>query len=328
MLKGFTTPLTDEKGAPMQTVFSQQRIEAWRPLFTPTIVIIILFTSGILLSGLGVLFYFISKNIVEVDYRYDDYCAEHYPNSTTCILPIEITKEMTGTVYILYRLTNFYQNHQRYVSSRCDAQLRGEYVDYDGMSYCGDFRSHNGSEEKEDWILPCGAIATSLFNDTFDFYVNNASYFQSIGISWRSDREKLFKKLSTEYNGTGDLWLDRWNESFPRGQRDEHFIIWMRTAALPSFMKTYGRNVESDIKPGMYNITIENNYPTSLFNGEKHVVLSTVSSLGGKNDALGLSYLIVGGLLFFFGIVVLVSQVFFPRKLGDVSYINIASAAT
>ena len=191
------------------------------------------------------------------------------------------------------------------------------------MSYCGDYRSHNNSEEKENWILPCGAIAYSLFNDTFAFNgTNNTSPY---GISWRSDREKLFKSLSSEYNGTGDLWLDRMGDIFPKGQRNEHFIVWMRTAALPTFMKTYERCIGCTIPKGNYTFTIENNYPTSLFNGEKHIVMSTVSFLGGKNDAIGISYMVVGAFLLLSGIIVLVSHIFFPRKLGDASYLNIVT---
>ena len=32
---------------------------------------------------------------------------------------------MDGTVYLYYKLTDFYQNHRRYVKSRSDQQLRG-----------------------------------------------------------------------------------------------------------------------------------------------------------------------------------------------------------
>lgn len=328
--KGFNTPLTDESGAPMQTMFSQQRIEAWRPLFTPVIVTVLLLFSGFAIIGLGICFYLISKNTIEVDLRYDDYCNTHYANQSTCVLPFKIQKDMKGTMFLLYRLTNFYQNHQRYVNSRSDAQLRGEYVTYDDMSYCGDYRSIDGTSNPQSWLLPCGAIAYSVFNDTFDFSVNDNTtlpkpevQFQDVAISWRSDREKLFKNLSPEYDGVGVHWLDNMNNTFPKAQRDEHFIVWMRTAATPNFMKTYRRCIDCYLPAnGDYSIVIQNNYPTSLFNGEKHVVITTVSPLGGKNDQLGLSYIVVGSLLFLSGIVILVSHLFFPRKLGDTTLLR------
>lgn len=332
--KGFNTPLRDENGAPMQTVFSQQRTEAWRPLFTPVIVILLLFSSGILLVCLGSLFYLVSSSIVEIDYRYDDYCATHFPNTNKCVLPIKIPKDIVKKrIFILYRLTNFYQNHQRYITSRCDAQLRGEFVDYDEMSYCGNYRSVDGhSKDEKDWLIPCGAIASSVFNDTFELKVdgiNNTDslypQFQKLGIAWRSDREKLFKKVNQEYKARqiGVLWLDNMTEIFPKGQRNENFIVWMRTASLPKFIKSYARCYECSLLTSLnYQIEIENNYPTSLFNGEKHVVISTVSSLGGKNNAIGISYIVVGSLLFVSGLIIFFSHVFFPRKLGDPTYLT------
>lgn len=333
--KGFSTPLRDENGAPMQTVFSQQRTEAWRPLFTPVVVILLLFGSGILLVVLGSFFYLLSANIVEVDYRYDDYCATNFPNSSQCILPIKLPKDINGRAFLLYRLTNFYQNHQRYITSRCDAQLRGEYVDYDGMSYCGNYRSIDGnSKDEKDWLIPCGAVALSVFNDTFEFQEVNDnstepkkdnSLFQQVGISWRSDREKLFKRINQEYiqRKIGHQWLNNMKDIFHKGQRNEHFIVWMRTASLPKFMKNYARCFDCKLSASSdYIINISNNYPTSIFNGEKHVVISTVSYFGGKNDALGISYIVVGSLLFISGLIIFVSHVFFPRKLGDPSYLN------
>lgn len=58
-----------------------------------------------------------------------------------------------------YGLTNFYQNHRRYVKSRDDNQLLGEFGSV--SSDCAPF-DRNG----EQLIVPCGAIANSLFNDT------------------------------------------------------------------------------------------------------------------------------------------------------------------
>jgi len=52
---------------------------------------------------------------------------------------------------------------------------------------------------------------------------------------------------------------------------DEHFIVWMRTAALPSFRKLWGR-IESDISAGTtIHIDIENRYNSYRFGGKKKV---------------------------------------------------------
>ena len=61
-----------------------------------------------------------------------------------------------------YGLTNFYQNHRRYVKSRDDRQLLGR-LDSAPSSDCEPFATamDNGTLKP---IAPCGAIANSLFN--------------------------------------------------------------------------------------------------------------------------------------------------------------------
>ena len=318
MFKGLAgQPLIDSSGAPAQTVFSQQRIEAWRPLFTPGLVTFLLMSSGIFCLSLGITFHILLSKETEIDIRYDDQC----PEIGECNIPVEIPHDLSGTVILSYRLTNYPQNHNRYISSRSNAQLRGEYVDYEGMSDCGDFRSVDGSSQQESWLLPCGAVALSFFNDTFRITGSENVTFNEGGISWRSDRQKLFKDLSREYNESSVRWLEQppYNESFPGGQRNEHFIVWMRTATLPTFIKPYAKSM-GPIPAGNYTITIGNYYPATIFNGEKHVVLSTVGALGGRNIALGICYMVAGSLLILCGLVVIVSRIVYPRKLGDALY--------
>lgn len=69
-----------------------------------------------------------------------------------------------GTVYIYYGLTNFYQNHRRYVRSRDDDQLHGTMKSpSDLQDDCAPYKtiSINGTVKG---VAPCGAIANSLFN--------------------------------------------------------------------------------------------------------------------------------------------------------------------
>lgn len=61
-------------------------------------------------------------------------------------------------VFMYYGLTNYYQNHRRYVKSRDDAQLLGD-IKKEPSGDCAPFDKNESS-----YIAPCGAIANSLFN--------------------------------------------------------------------------------------------------------------------------------------------------------------------
>ena len=95
----------------------------------------------------------------------------------------------------------------------------------------------------------------------------------------------------------------------------------MRAAALPTFIKPYMKSSSISLPKGTYSININNSYPTSIFHGEKHIVLNTISGIGSKNNPLGLSYLIVGAIIDICGILIAISNIFFPRKLGDANYL-------
>lgn len=88
-----------------------------------------------------------------------------------------------------YGLTNFYQNHRRYVKSRDDNQLLGEFGATPSTD-CAPFDLVDGKP-----IVPCGAIANSIFNDTF--YLSSDSNgpvpVLRTGIAWPSDKEIKFR---------------------------------------------------------------------------------------------------------------------------------------
>lgn len=69
-----------------------------------------------------------------------------------------------GKVYMYYGLSNYYQNHRRYVKSRDDYQLLGK-LDSPPSTDCIPFAfAYNNDTGKEEPIVPCGAIANSLFS--------------------------------------------------------------------------------------------------------------------------------------------------------------------
>ena len=95
--------------------------------------------------------------------------------------------------------------------------------------------------------------------------------------------------------------------------QQEDLIVWMRTAALPTFRKLYGK-IEVDLEADdEVTVVIENNYNTYSFGGKKRLVLSTTSWIGGKNNFLGIAYITIGGICLFLAIAFILLYVINPR---------------
>jgi len=292
------------------TAFKQQQLRAWQPILTPLPVILTFLIIGVIFIPIGVVLLLASNSVVEYTQRYDDTCGAV---GNVCNVTIQVTKTMNHPVYLYYRLDNFYQNHRRYVKSRDDPQLRGDYIGSVGaLSDCDPYIG-NGNGTLEGAYFPCGLIAASFFNDTiamFDSNNNNVTLRKN-GIAWKSDVQKKFGPIAPGQPGI------KLNVS----QTDEDFIVWMRTAGLPNFKKLY-RILDSDVQPGAYSFEIQNNFPVSSFSGRKYVVLSTTSWIGGKNPFLGWAFIAVGIVCFVQGVAFAIKHKVSPRKLGDTKYLD------
>ncbi|WOL16484.1 ALA-interacting subunit 3-like [Canna indica] len=316
---------------PKYSKFTQQELPACKPILTPRWVISVLTLVGVVFVPIGVASLMASNNVVEIVDRYDAKCIPGNMSSDkvgyiqddtidkSCIRTLTVPKDMDQPIYVYYQLDNFYQNHRRYVKSRNDAQLRDS-EQADKTSGCDpEKNARDGSP-----IVPCGLIAWSLFNDTYSFALSGKILtVNKKDISWKSDRDHKFGKdvfPRNFQNGTlkGGATL---NPNIPLSDQED-LIVWMRTAALPTFRKLYGR-IEQDLKANdTITVTLKNNYNTYSFNGKKKLVLSTSSWLGGKNDFIGIAYLTVGGLCFFLATAFTVVYLVKPRKLGDPSYLS------
>lgn len=197
--------------------------------------------------------------------------GDYTVNTTVCMLQFYVPDVIGPPVLFYYRLTNFYQNHRRYVKSYDQDQLSGKFRSNTSIheSDCDPLRTDDATGKA---YYPCGLIANSVFNDTFFSPVllntpgsnaGNTTYQMSNkGIAWDSDKD-LYK--TTAYTVDQVVPPPNWrvryptyNETFPLPDLhdDEAFQVWMRTAGLPSFSKLALRNDDTAMAVGRYQVDI------------------------------------------------------------------------
>ena len=208
------------------------------------------------------------QNTTEVFYGREDNVRVSAP---TCRLQFYNPDRLHAPVLLYYRLTNFYQNHRRYVKSFDQDQLKGEFRSNSTIrgSDCDPLQVDSETDKA---YYPCGLIANSMFNDTFHSPIllstsgssmSNITYnMTEDGIAWASD---------SNLYGTTAYSLDQvvpprnwrkqyptYNESFPFPDLEnwEEFQVWMRTAGLPNFSKLALRNDNETMEIGRYEIAI------------------------------------------------------------------------
>ncbi|CAK9135514.1 unnamed protein product [Ilex paraguariensis] len=301
--------------------FTQQSLPACKPVMTPASVITSFFLVGIIFIPVGLVCLQASQSVVEIVDSYDTDCIpDPFKNNKVayikdssipkkCFRFLKVHKHMKAPIYIYYQLDNYYQNHRRYVKSRSDHQLLHG-LKYNDTSSCRPEESNNGLP-----IVPCGLIAWSLFNDTYAFFRGTEELKVSRkNIAWKSDRDHKFGKHVYPFNFQNGTLIGGGNLDPTIALSDqEDLIVWMRTAALPSFRKSYGR-IEEDLDvDDVVRVELLNNYNTYSFGGKKKLVLSTASWLGGKNDFLGMAYVYVGSSSIFIAFAFMLLHVKNPR---------------
>lgn len=267
----------------------------------------------------------------------NSYVFNDYPEERNiCEIQFEIPNELHAPIYFFYKLTSFHANHRQYVKSFSEDQLNGKSA---SVSTIKDSVGQNCQPLSVDSngkiIYPCGLIANSLFNDTFDSTlsaVNNSDssdYTMSgDGIAWSTNKNR-FKK--TSYSVDEIVPPPNWVKRFPNGYNETNlpdisnwpeFQNWMAPAALSDFSNMVLKNEKDNFNKGIYQINVGLHFPTTEYHGGKYVYITTSSSIGGKNAFLGVSWIVGGiiclGLALLAGFGVLVRG----RRAGDTNLLS------
>eukprot|EP01036_Dinobryon_divergens_P027824 gene27824-36659_t len=325
---------TDDKkvNRPPADNFRQQKLKAWQPILTPFKVVAIFIAVGVAFIPTGIFLLGQSDAIYENIMTYDgsspdvDCSITKQNQGKICQIKFTIDKDFSGPLYVYYQLTNFYQNHRRYVVTT-ESTLATTCV----TSY------KNGS-----LILnPCGLIANSFFTDIITLVPNKSNpssmSMDESGISWPSDSSKFkqvtgFKSAVVKNNSTSceaaglpagckyyydsssstayrfyypsDSTIQYLYETYPDqispidGVTDEHF-------------KLYGK-ISGNFKNGnTITFSVSANYLVSSFSGGKALVISNLGQFGGKNPVS-----------LMFALLFLSKQAISPRMVADPALLN------
>ncbi|XP_032385129.1 transmembrane protein 30C [Etheostoma spectabile] len=337
-VKGKSGPLARR---PDNSAFKQQRLPAWSPMLTANTVLPFFYLMSLICMLLGVWLLLTVQSTQEIKLDYTeagtcDICFEKRKNSSnaaqpcSCTLVFPIKKALKGDVFFYYGLQNFHQNLRRYMDSRDDGQMVGRKKNLKNpSSYCEPFmKDQNGLP-----IAPCGAVANSIFNDSFILTYHGSSGPSVLvpllrkGIAWYTDKNVKYRNPNNDnmtlvqaFEGTAQplYWQKPVYELDPldptnNGFINDDLIIWMREAAFPNFKKLYGvlyranQPFTKGLPAGNYTINISYNFPVQYFQGRKEVVLTTLTWFGGQNHFLPVAYLVTSCLTLLMAVILTVA---------------------
>ncbi|KAH8059951.1 aminophospholipid transmembrane transporter [Aureococcus anophagefferens] len=334
--------------------FYQQEMAAWQPTLTPGNVITTFAVLGAGCIVVGVLILYATSSVVQVKAHYDgpDAPGAHEAcrvsglgQTASCAVTMKAPEKMAAPIYVYDELGNVYQNHKRYSTSLSHEQLMGSILEKDELSACEPLKTSGDRT-----LSPCGLLANSFFSDTFTVSSPAGLEMKEEKIAWWSDRSHKFIQPDTFEYRTGipeadvegclnappydtktpcaDSRPDKFQylyETYPDnisplvGVEDEHFMVHMRTAALPHFRKLYGK-ISTDVEKGeSVTFAVESRFWVRKFGGDKYLTMTTLSNFGGADHFTSVAYIVVGVICCAVALLFVGLQQVQPRVIGDLS---------
>eukprot|EP01039_Chlorochromonas_danica_P000641 gene641-696_t len=251
-----------------------------------------------------------------------------------CQVTFEFDEDVSGPVRLYYVMENFYQNHRRYYQSRDISQLQGTVLSEKDVELSCTPLYKNGSKLLNPCGLVANSFFTDVFavdaasslpaNLTLDetdialpsdkkTLFNQVDGFESVAVANSSvtcAQVDLPDSCKSYYDAKANQYYlfyypdddttQYLYETYPQhispleGVTNEHFIVWMRTAMMPTFRKLYGVLHQDFYEGDRIVINITANYEVGSYDATKSLLISNLGQLGGKNIVPGQVFFIVG----------------------------------
>ncbi|KAI6206713.1 hypothetical protein M3Y94_00943600 [Aphelenchoides besseyi] len=323
------------RNKPRDVAWIQQELSAYRPLYTFRCAIPLVSILSFCCLAISIAFYKSSLKGFELEVDYTD-CEKQI-----CDYELKLP-EIQGQVLFFYGMRGFHQNMRKYQQSRNDRQLArhlretDECYPFQCLDTEGKPSTCKGDQKVP--IVPCGAVANSIFNDTFKLFYHNGPPelpirevpLTTAGLlhpSFRSQKYRNPKKCTDENSFCGSNCTAKcpgfestakppwWPKPIAEiGDVDTgwalenfDFIQWMETSALPNFRKIWrrlnqqsGSPFASGLPASNYTLRIVYNYPVRGYSARKLFVIQSDGPLGPKAEFQIFAFFCVGFFLLVF----------------------------
>jgi len=315
-----------------------QEFPGWNPLPTIQVAVLFFFVGACAFLISGILATAASVSVNEVRVRYDnvgelDSDSNTYPmmdaaggQDYVMNLTFNISHRMEAPVYFFHYIKGFYGGHRRYIRSRSNPQLAGV-SDLGATDPKCRPQLYNTADDKpnpdmarQGLMNPCGLLAWSYFNDTFLLHDLTGEGVETIAVdesdlAWKIDRKALFSdRDASNFNTDEERGLRGGGTITTPLNEAEHFMLWMRPTATPDLFHLWGR-IDRDLEEGtQLRLQVHNRYNTYGWAGEKGVLLTTNSWMGGSNIFIGVYCIVLGGMYLIASVVMLMSYLYQNRS--------------